>query len=145
MKIVLGSDHGGYLVKKELINFLNNNNIETIDVGTYSLDSCNYAEFGIKVGELVANKEADFGIVICNSGEGISIACNKVKGIRCGIGYNDEVAKLLRNHNDANVIAFGAHYQNIDEIKKRVLTFISEPFLGERHQKRVDYIKNFEK
>lgn len=145
MKIALGSDHGGFQYKKELIEFLNSMNIETLDVGTNSIDSCNYAEFGIKVGEAVSSKEADFGVVICNSGEGISIACNKVKGIRCGIGYNDEVSKLLRNHNDANVISFGAHFQTLDEVKKRVLIFINEPFLGERHQKRVDYIKNFEK
>lgn len=144
MKIALGCDHGGYDVKNKLIEYLNSKNIETIDCGTYSKESCNYAEFGIKTAIEVSEKRADFGIVICNSGEGISIASNKVKGIRCGIGYNDTVSKLLRNHNDANMIAFGAHFQSLEEIIKRVEIFINEPFLGERHEKRVNYIKNFE-
>lgn len=144
MIVALGSDHGGFETKAKLIKYLNNLNIKTIDCGTYSKESCNYAEFGIETAKKVANKEADFGIVICNSGEGISIAANKVKGIRCGIGYNDDVAKLLRNHNDANMIAFGANFQSYEEIEKRTNTFLNSEFLGERHAKRVETIKNFE-
>ena len=145
MKIAIASDHGGFELKELIIRHLEEQGVDVNDMGCYDKSSCDYPVYGRAVAKAVADGSCEKGIVICTTGIGISITANKVKGIRCGIGYNDEVAKLLRNHNDANVIAFGAHYQNIDEIKKRVLTFISEPFLGERHQKRVDYIKNFEK
>lgn len=144
MKIAIGSDHGGYEAKNKLSEYLKSKNYEVIDCGTFSSESCNYAEYGIKVAQNVANNEADLGVVICTSGEGICIAANKVKGIRCGIGYNDEVSKLLRNHNDANIISFGAAFMSLDEIIKRTEIFINEPFLGERHKKRVDFIKKFE-
>ena len=145
MKVVVGCDHGGYEAKESLKAFLNEQDIGVIDVGTNSKDSCNYAQFGIKAAEKVAAKEVDFGIVICSSGEGIAIAANKVKGIRCGIGYNDDVATLLRQHNDANMISFGAKFMTIDEIKKRSLIFLKTSFEGGRHCVRVDTIKNQEK
>jgi len=145
MKVVVGCDHGGYEAKESLKAFLKEQNIDVIDVGTNSKDSCNYAQFGIKAAEKVAAKEVDFGIVICSSGEGIAIAANKVKGIRCGIGYNDDVAALLRQHNDANMISFGAKFMTIDEIKKRSLIFLKTSFEGGRHCVRVDTIKNQEK
>ena len=144
MIIAIGSDHGGFDYKKEIIEKLEKEGHEVIDCGTFSKDSCNYAEFALKVANEVALKNAEKGIVICNSGEGVSIAANKVKGVRCGIGYCDEVAQLLRNHNDANMIAFGAHFATLEEVERRIDIFLKSEFLGERHQKRVQTIIDYE-
>ena len=144
MKIAIGSDHGGFLQKEEVIKHLKDNGYEVVDVGTNSLDSCHYPIFGAEVGKLVASKKCDFGIVICTSGEGIAIAANKIKGIRCGIAYNDEVAKLMRQHNDANVISFGAKFMETKDVIRRVDIFLTTPFEGGRHQDRVRIISNLE-
>lgn len=145
MKISLGSDHGGYIYKEEVKKHLIEKGYEVIDCGTNSKESCNYAEFGIEAAKKVANKEADFGVVICSSGEGICMAANKVKGIRCGIGYNDDVATLLREHNDANMISFGAKFMDLNDVIRRIDIFLKTDFEGGRHEKRVETIKNFEK
>ena len=142
MKIAIGSDHAGFLAKEEVIKFLKESGYEVEDVGTYSKDSCDYPIFGRKVGELVANKDCEFGVVICSSGEGIMMAANKVKGIRCGIAYNDQTAELLRQHNDANVISFGANFMDIEDIKRRLKIFLNTDFLGERHLRRVNLIED---
>ena len=141
MRIAIGSDHAGFLAKEEVVKFLKQEGYEVEDVGTYSKDSCDYPIFGRKVGELVASKNCEFGVVICSSGEGIMMAANKVKGIRCGIAYNDQTAELLRQHNDANVISFGANFMNIDDIKRRLKIFLNTDFLGERHLRRVNLIE----
>ncbi|MFA6755380.1 MAG: RpiB/LacA/LacB family sugar-phosphate isomerase [Bacilli bacterium] len=145
MKISLGCDHGGFVAKEAVKKYLIKNDYEVVDVGTNSTESCNYAEFGIAAAKLVADKECDFGVLICSSGEGISIAANKVKGIRCGIGYNDDVSRLLRQHNDANMIAFGAKFMNVDDIIRRVNIFLHTDFEGGRHCVRVNTIINEEK
>ena len=141
MRIAIGSDHAGFLAKEEVIKFLKQEGYEVEDVGTYSKDSCDYPIFGRKVGELVASKNCEFGVVICSSGEGIMMAANKVKGIRCGIAYNDQTAELLRQHNDANVISFGANFMDIEDIKRRLKIFLNTNFLGERHLRRVNLIE----
>lgn len=145
MRIAIGCDHGGYDQKLEVIKHLKNKGYKVIDVGTDSKESCHYPLFGAAVGRAVANKEADFGIVICTSGEGISIAANKIKGIRCGIGYNDEVAALMRQHNNANVISFGAKFMKTEDVIRRIDIFLSTEFEGGRHQTRVDLISDLEK
>ena len=145
MRIAIGSEQGGFDYKKELIDMLTEEGHEVIDCGTFSKESCNYADFALKTASEVGLGNCDKGILICNSGEGVSIAANKVKGVRCGIGYNDEVAQLLRNHNDANMIAFGAHFQTLDEVKNRIHIFLVSEFLGDRHQKRVQTIIDYEK
>ena len=142
MKIAIGSDHAGFLAKEEVIKFLKESGYEVEDVGTYSKDSCDYPIFGRKVGELVASKDCEFGVVICSSGEGIMMAANKVKGIRCGIAYNDQTAELLRQHNDANVISFGANFMDIEDIERRLKIFLNTDFLGERHLRRVNLIED---
>ena len=141
MRIAVGSDHAGFLAKEEVVKFLKQEGYEVEDVGTYSKDSCDYPIFGRKVGELVASKNCEFGVVICSSGEGIMMAANKVKGIRCGIAYNDQTAELLRQHNDANVISFGANFMDIEDIKRRLKIFLNTDFLGERHLRRVNLIE----
>ena len=144
LRIAVGCDHGGLDAKDFLVKDLKEKGFEVIDVGTFSHDSCHYPEFGIKVAEQVRDFKADFGVVICTSGEGIAIAANKVKGIRCGIAYNDEVAKLMRQHNDANVIAFGAKFMTNEEIVRRTHLFLDTPFEGGRHQTRVQMITDYE-
>ena len=145
LKIAIGSDHGGVDQKEVVIKHLKEKGYEVIDVGTNSHDSCHYPIFGEAVGRKVASKECDFGIVICTSGEGIAIAANKVKGIRCGIGYNDEVSKLMRQHNNANVISFGAKFMSNEDVIRRIDIFLSTEFEGGRHQTRVDLISDIEK
>ncbi len=145
MKISIGSDHGGFVAKEALKQHLEQEGYEVIDVGTNSLDSCNYAEFGLKAAELVSAGTCEFGVVICTSGEGISIAANKVHGIRCGLAYNDEVSSLIRQHNDCNMISFGAKFMKIEDIIRRTDIFLNTPFEAGRHCLRVDTIKNFEK
>lgn len=145
MIVALGSDHAGYPLKEAIKKHLENKGISVLDFGTDSLVSVDYPDYGEKVGKCVANEKADFGIVCCGSAEGISIAANKIKGIRCGIGYNDEVSKLLREHNDANVIAFGARFMSEEEVMPRVDLFLNTEFAGGRHQNRVEKIEALEK
>lgn len=145
LRIAIGSDHGGVDCKDVVVKYLKEKGYEVTDVGTNSHDSCHYPIFGAEVGKLVASKKCDYGIVICTSGEGICIAANKIKGVRCGIGYNDEVSKLMRQHNDANVISFGAKFMDTKDILKRIDIFLTTEFEGGRHQTRVDMIKDLEK
>lgn len=145
MKIAIGNDHAGVEAKNYLSKYLISKGYEVINFGTDTEDSCDYPDFGEKVAREVASKNSDFGIVICGSGEGISIAANKIKGVRCGIGYNDEVAKLIRMHNDANVISFGARFMTQEEMKNRVEIFLTTKFEGGRHENRVNKIKALEK
>ena len=145
MKIAVGSDHGGFEYKNAIKEHLVKQGHEVIDVGTYSLDSCHYPVFGAEVARKVASKECDYGVVVCTSGEGISMAANKIKGVRCGLCYNDEVAKLMRQHNNANVIAFGQKFMKLEDVLRQVDIFLSTEFEGGRHQTRVNLIIELEK
>jgi len=145
LKISIACDHGGFEKKEELKKHLSSLNYEVIDCGTSSIESCDYPLFAEKAAEYVASGTAKFGIVICTTGEGVCITANKVKGIRCGIGYNDDVAVMLRRHNDANMIAFSAKYNTLQEMKDRIELFLSTQFDGGRHQRRVDEISAIEK
>ncbi len=144
MRVIIGSDHGGYDAKQIVIEYLTENQIDFIDVGCYSKDSCDYPEFGIKVGEIVKEKEGDFGIVICTTGIGISIAANKVKGIRAALCFNEKVAMMTRLHNDANVLALPGAYLNKEEIISIVKNFLETKFEGGRHLRRVDIINSYD-
>lgn len=145
MKIAVGSDHGGLEYKNAIAKHLKELGHDVIDVGTYSLDSCHYPLYGAEVGKKVASKECRFGVVVCTSGEGIAIAANKIKGVRCGIAYNDEVARLMRQHNDANVISFGQKFMALDDVLRRVDIFLNTEFEGGRHLTRVEMINELEK
>lgn len=144
MKIALGSDHAGFELKEEIRKYLLSKGYEVLDEGCYSPERVDYPDYGEKVGEAVVNKEADYGILCCGSAEGISISANKVKGVRCGIGYNDEVSKLLRQHNDGNVIAFAGRFMTVEEVLPRVDLFLTTPFEGGRHTERVKKISDIE-
>lgn len=145
MRIAIGSDHGGFSYKEEIKKHLIEKGYEVIDEGTYSLDSCHYPVFGEKVANDIKNDKADYGVLICTSGEGICIAANKVNGVRCGIGYNDDVSRLMRQHNNANVIAFGQKFMELKDVLRRVDIFLNTEFEGGRHQTRVDLINKIEK
>lgn len=140
MKIAVGSDHGGLDYKEAIKKHLVDLGHEVIDVGTNTHDSCHYPIFGIAVAKKVASGECRFGVVVCTSGEGIAIAANKVRGIRCGIGYNDEVSRLMREHNNANVISFGQKFMQLDDVIRRVDIFLTTEFAGGRHAERVKLI-----
>lgn len=144
MTIAIGTDHGGFLYKKDIIAHLESQGHQVIDVGTYSSDSTHYPNFAIAAAEKVASGAARFGIVICNSGIGISIAANKVKGVRCAVGYDDRVTELTRRDNDANMVSFGAHFMKLEDVIRRIDIFMNTPFDGGRHETRVDIIKDYE-
>ena len=141
MKIALASDHAGFQYKQEIKAYLKNKGIQVVDVGTNSIESCDYPIFAHAAAEKVANGDADYGILVCSSGEGIAIAANKTKGIRAGIAYNDEVARLMRQHNNANMIAFGATFMKLPDVLKRIDIFLKTPFEGGRHERRVSEIE----
>ena len=144
MKIGFASDHRGYKLKKELINELKKENYEIIDYGTYSEESTDYPDYAFKLGENVAKKNVDFGVAICGSGIGISIACNKVKGIRCAKVSNKEEAEVTRIDNDSNIVAFGEK-TSFDEAIAIVKTFINtESSDLEKHKRRINKIKEYE-
>lgn len=139
-KIAIGSDHAGVEHKSQLIDFLNAKDIEVVNCGTDSKDSVDYPDFANNVAKLVSNGEANMGIIICGSGIGVSITANKVKGIRAALVYNEETAMLSRQHNDANVLCYGARFIDIDLAKKMISNFINTEFEGGRHQNRVNKI-----
>ncbi len=144
MKIAVGSDHGGFTLKEAVIKHLKELGHKVQDFGTSSAESCNYPIFGAEVGKAVVSGEYQFGILMCSSGEGIAIAANKINGVRCGIGYNDSVAALMRQHNDCNIIAFGAKFMKEEDVLRRIDIFLNTEFEGGRHALRVDMIKSLE-
>ncbi len=145
MKISLGCDHGGYELKEIVKKHLEGKGIEVIDAGTYSLDSVDYPDYAEKAALLVANKEVDKGIVICTTGIGISIAANKVDGIRCALCTDSYMAKMTRLHNDANMLALGAGIVGKNLALNIVDTWLDTEFEGGRHAKRVEKIMNIGK
>ena len=144
MKIAIGSDHAGFEAKNQIAVYLKELGHEVLDFGTYSTDSCDYPEFGYKVAKAVQTGECERGVVICSTGIGISIAANKVKGIRCGLCTNTFMAQKTRCHNDANVLAMGASVTSVDEMKRIVDIFFTTDFEGGRHARRVGKITMIE-
>lgn len=141
MKVAIGADHAGFEEKENIKKTLDELGIEYLDLGTNSLDSVDYPDFGKAVGEAVAKGEAEQGIVVCGSGIGISIAANKVKGIRAALAWNEETAQLARQHNDANVLAIGARTTPKGTIQNIVKAWFNAEFEGGRHQRRVEKIE----
>ena len=140
--IAIGSDHGGFELKQKVIAHLKEQGKEVKDFGTYSLDSCDYPDYGRAVGEAVSSGQCEKGIVICTTGIGISITANKVPGIRCALCHNTTTARLTREHNDANVLAIGAAMVGEIVAMDIVDTFFATDFShGERHQRRIDKIE----
>ncbi|SES82610.1 ribose 5-phosphate isomerase B [Natronincola peptidivorans] len=144
MKIAIGSDHGGYGLKEIIKEHLKDKGFFITDFGTDSEASCDYPEFAEKVGEAVVKAEYDRGILICGTGIGISIAANKIPGIRCALVGDCFSAKATRQHNDANVLALGARVVGPGLALEIVDVWLNAEFEGGRHQKRVEKISSIE-
>lgn len=142
LKIAIGCDHGGYDLKEELKQAYADQ-YEWIDCGCFNHDSVDYPDYAIPTAEKVAHHEADFGIVICKSGIGVSIAANKVKGVRCALIDNVTNAMLCHAHNNANVLAMGANTVSLDLAKEMIDAYVMTAF-EVRHQKRIDKISAYE-
>lgn len=143
MKISIANDHNGVLIKNTIKEYLENLGYEVIDFGSNDNMSVDYPNFAFKVGKSVASKDTDLGILICGTGIGMSIACNKVRGIRCAKVANVEEAKLSKQHNNANVIALSSHLSDT-EIKEIVKAFVETDFSNEeRHIRRNGLIDNY--
>ena len=143
MKIAFGCDHAGIKIKEQIIEFVENLGHQVLDCGTFSEQSCDYPDFAFKVADAVSKKTADKGILICGTGIGMSIAANKVKGIRAAVCWNKETAALIAQHNNANIICAGARFAPADEICSWIKIFLETNF-EERHLKRINKITNFE-
>ena len=141
MKIGIASDHRGVILKEKIKNYLNNK-YQIIDYGTNSIESVDYPQYAYKIGEAVHDKKIDLGILICGTGIGMSIACNKVKGVRCAKVNDKEEAFLARSHNNANVIALS---EKVTDYKDIIDTFLNTKFSDEeKHHKRVEMIDNYD-
>ena len=144
MKIAVGADHAGFELKQAIKEWLSQRGIEVQDEGTFSTDSVDYPDFARKVGEDVAGRRADLGILVCGSGIGMAISANKVPGVRAANVSSEYEAQMSREHNDANVLALGARILNVEQALKIVDTWLRTSFAGGRHQRRVDKIREIE-
>lgn len=144
MIIGIGSDHGGFELKEFIKEYLDKSGFEFVDFGTYNKDSVDYPDFGKKVADAIVNKEVERGIVICGTGIGISIAANKVKGIRCALCGDTYSARMSREHNNANVLALGARVLGVGLALDIVRVWLEGEFLAGRHQIRVNKISDIE-
>ncbi len=144
MKIAIGSDHGGYELKELIKKHLQEKGFDIKDFGTDSTESTDYPDFAEAVGKAVANKELEKGILICGTGIGISIAANKIPGVRCGLVSDCFSARSTRQHNDANIIALGGRVVGPGLALDIVDTWLGSEFEGGRHQRRIDKITDIE-
>lgn len=142
MRIALGSDHAGFRLKEEVLRHLASGSKQVLDQGVDSEQSADYPEFAHKVAAMVASHAADLGIVICGSGNGVNITANKHRGIRSALAWDPEVARLARQHNDANVLALPARFLGTAQALVIVDAFLSAVFEGGRHQRRVSQIED---
>lgn len=145
MKIALGSDHAGLPLKNEIIKHLEGKGIEIKDFGTYAEESCDYPDYAQKVAEKVVAKEFDFGILICGTGIGISIAANKVKGVRAALCSDTFSAHACREHNNANILALGQRVVGVGLALDIVDNFLNAEFQGGRHENRINKMMEIEK
>ncbi len=140
--IAIASDHAGLEMKsKILMYFANQSEYLFMDQGTYINRSCDYPVYARRAANMIVSGTAKYGILICGTGNGIAIAANKVRGIRCALGYSDEVTELARKHNDANMIAFGGRTMEVEDVIRRIEIFLHTDFDGGRHERRVNLIE----
>jgi ribose 5-phosphate isomerase B len=145
MKIALAADHAGFEEKEKIKQTLDEIGVQYEDMGTYSTDSVDYPDFARKVGEAVTKGEFDSGLLVCGSGTGMAIAANKVPGIRAAVAWNEEIARLARQHNNANVLSLAARYTTDEENQKIVKAWFDAKFEGGRHERRVEKITEIER
>ncbi len=141
MKIAVGSDHAGYDMKKHVLNWLQSHGHAVEDMGPYSDESVDYPDYARKVGEAVAAGRFDEGILMCGTGIGISIAANKVRGVRAALVCGPQFAALARQHNNANVLCFSARFNETADVDKILESWFAAEFEGGRHQRRIDKIE----
>ena len=142
MKVSLASDHGGLQLKNQIGDYLKSLGHDVHDFGTYSLDSCDYPDFAKPAALAVAKGETERGVLVCTTGIGVSMVANKVKGVRCALCFNPDMAHMTRAHNDANIIAMGQKYVDFETAKQIVDEFLNTPFEGGRHAERVNKIED---
>lgn len=145
MKIGIGNDHAAVDMKNEISEYLKEKGYEVVNYGTDSNESCDYPVYGEKVGEAVAHGDVDLGILICGTGVGISLAANKVEGIRAVVCAEPYTAKLSRQHNNTNILAFGARVIGIETAKMIVDEWLNAEFMGGKHERRVNMLMDIEK
>lgn len=138
IKVAIGSDHGGFHYKENIIEYLKSNNIDYVDVGTYSDESCDYPVFAHKVTDMITSGDANRGILVCGTGIGMSISANKVKGIRAALCSDTFSAKATRAHNNSNVLCLGERVIGIQLALDIVDIWLHSEFEGGRHQRRID-------
>ena len=143
--IAIGSDHGGFALKEEIKKYLDEKGIEYKDFGTDSEERTDYPIYAKKVAKAVQSKECDQGILICGTGFGMAIFANKFKGIRCASCWNEEVAKLLKSHNNANIIALPGRFIKMSEAVTILRAWLGTEFMGGRHIERLQMIEEIEK
>jgi ribose 5-phosphate isomerase B len=143
-KIAVGSDHAGYEAKEQARRVLEESGAEVCDKGTHGAGSVDYPDFGAAVGRAVASGEVEQGVLICGSGIGISIAANKIGGVRAAVCWNEETARLARQHNDANVLCIGARFVGPELAARMIRVFVETEFEGGRHRQRVDKISKLD-
>jgi ribose 5-phosphate isomerase B len=136
-KIAIGADHAGFELKETLKAWLQKNSFEIHDFGTHSADSADYPDFAHPVAEAVEKKQYDLGLLVCGSANGVAITANKHQGIRAAICWNEELATLARQHNDANILCLGARFTEPDLAQKILDRFLTASFEGGRHERRV--------
>jgi ribose 5-phosphate isomerase B len=144
MKVAIGSDHGGVNIRKEIIELMESMNIEVIDIGCECTESVDYPDYAIPVAEKVASGEVDRGILICGTGIGMSIAANKVKGIRCALVHDTFSAKATREHNDTNILAMGERVIGPGLARDIAKIWLETDYEGGRHARRVGKISDYE-
>lgn len=140
MKIAIASDHAGLEMKNFIGELLKNKKNEILDLGTNDTTSTDYPLFADKLADAILSQQADLGVLVCGTGIGISIRANRHKGIRAALLYSDEVAEMVKRHNNANVLVFGGRTMKKDEVAKRIDIFLNTAFEGGRHQKRIDML-----
>lgn len=145
LKVAIGSDHGGLDLKVFLVDVLKKAGVDVIDVGVSEPGSVDYPDYALKVTDLVSAGTADFGVLLCGTGIGMSIAANKVPGIRAALAWDIFTARMSRRHNDANVLTMGGRVTGPELAREILMTFLEEPFEGGRHQRRVDKLGDIEK
>lgn len=144
-KIALAADHAGYEEKEKIKRTLGELGVEYVDMGTASTDSVDYPDYAKKVGDAVAHGEFEQGLLVCGSGTGMAIAANKIKGVRAAVAWNEDIARLAREHNDANVLALPARFMSDEEAVNVLKAWFAADFEGGRHAKRVEKITELEK
>ncbi len=140
MKIAIASDHGGFTLKQQIIEYFKNKNIILDDLGTNADQSVDYPCYGKKMALHILQHKADLGILICGTGVGISIAANRYKGIRAALLYSLETAEMAKRHNNANIIVFGGRTMTLTDVISRIEVFLNTSFEGGRHQKRIEQL-----